>query len=263
MNLSPHYLNHILYYIFYLYHSCLYLLSTLFQKKIDFISPEKKYYNLISEKFQKYITDDHNDKNNNIHPIFYEAKEYNQLMKIENNQIESLWKTRILMDYSPRGNIIMFYDPYKLGFSYYCDQNVVPYDILNAVAMKYVMTYNCYFFFMDELLLPEKNPLKIHYLEKENEKKENKHLINETFVKLKNYKLDTTSSISSNKKDELKEKMKNKFIYLGTIRNFKLIQPTLKKTIKPFHSTLLDNLNQNLSYNEFKKLKQLEEKKKL
>jgi hypothetical protein len=228
------------------------------------VSPEKIYYNSISEKFQKYISENREDKNNNIHPIFYQQKEYNELMKIENNNIESLWKTRILMDYNPRGNIIMFYDPYKMGFSYYCDQNVVSYDILNAVAMKYVMMYNCYFFFMDEMLLPEKNPLKMHYLEnkKETEKNENKPLLNESFVKLKNYKLNPSDPSKSSKKDESNEKMKNKFIYLGNIRNFKITQPIIKKRgIQCFQSPLLDGLHQNISYTEFKKLKQLEKEK--
>lgn len=266
MNLYFQYLNRLFYFIFLIYHKCLYLISRVFQKKIEYISPEKIYYNSISEKFQKYISENREDKNNNIHPIFYQQKEYNEVMKIENNNIESLWKTRILMDYNPRGNIIMFYDPYKMGFSYYCDQNVVPYDILNAVAMKYVTMYKCYFFFMDEMLLPEKNPLKMHYLEnkkeeitnKEPEKKENKSLKNESFVKLKNYKVKDSLSM----KNEPNTKIKNKFIYLGNIRNFKITQPIVKnKSVKGFQSPLLDGLQHNFSYTEFKKMKQLEKEK--
>ena len=255
MNLYFKYLNRVIYYIFYTYYRCLYIASTLFQKKIDIVSPEKKYYNIIFEKFQNYIKNSDDDKNTNIDVIFYEKKEYNKIMKIENNNIESLWKTRILMDHNPRGNIIMFYDCYKMGFSYYCDQSVVPYEILNAVAMKYVMTYHCYSFFIDDLILPndEKNPLKIHYLEEKKENTSSKPIVNNSFVKLKKMEFST-------KRDESKTIMKNKFIHLGNIRNFKITQNVNKKNVKPFHSSLLDGLNNNVSYTEFKMLKEEKQK---
>jgi len=250
MNLYFQYLNRLLYYIFYIYYKCLHIASTLFQKKLEMVSPEKIYYTTIFEKFQNYMNDSDDDKNANIDSVFYQKKEYNEVMKLENNNLESLWKTRILMDYNPRGNIIMFYDCYKMGFSYYCDQSVVPYEILNAVAMKYVMTYHCYSFFMDELIVHnnENNPLKIHYLEEKKENTLSKPIMNNSFVKLKKTELST-------KKEQSKIIMKNKFIHLGNIRNFKMIQ-SVKKNNKSFHSPLLDGLNNHVSYTEFKKMKE-------
>lgn len=237
-----YFFNTFLYYIFIAYHRIIQLITIFYEKKIECINPDKIYYSKILDKFQK------TDENNyNIDSIFFNKKEFNEFMKTTNNSLETIWKTRILMESTPRGNIIMFYDPYKLGFSYYCDQNVISYDILNTVAMKYVMIYKCYLFFIDQLILPEKeNPLIMHYLE---DKKESKK--NDSFIKLKNY--------TSEKKEpsiQKKETMKNKFIYLGNIRNFKIIQPISKKnTINNFNSKLLDGITTNMSYNEFKALK--------
>lgn len=266
MNLLLSYFKHVVYTFFLFYHKCLYYINQFSQPKIKYITPETRYCDSIVEKFQKYMLENKTYKNENIDPIFYQQKDYNEYMKSQNNTIESLWKSRILMDYNPRGNIIMFYDPYKMGFSYYCDQTVVPYEILNAVAMKYVMTYHCYDFFLDELIVTEKNPLKIHYLEDQKDKSNNKVLKDDSFVKLK--KKIEISSDSTTKNEESKKEissvMKNKFIYLGNIRNFKMIQPIKKpRGIQPFQSSLLNGLNNQISYAEFKRLKEEEKQKQM
>jgi hypothetical protein len=62
-------------------------------------------------------------------------------MTESNTELEKMWRTRILFENTPRGNVIMFYDPYKLGFSFYCDQKIISYDILNAIATKYVRMF--------------------------------------------------------------------------------------------------------------------------
>jgi hypothetical protein len=46
----------------------------------------------------------------------------------------------ILIDRTPYGNVIMHYDVFKNGFAYYSDINL-SYKIINAVAMKYVLTF--------------------------------------------------------------------------------------------------------------------------
>ena len=79
--------------------------------------------------------------NANIDPNIYDKKGFSVLMKHEGNDTERLWKTRILYDSTPRGSVIMYYDMYRQGFAYYADQNCIPYAILNALAMKYVVTF--------------------------------------------------------------------------------------------------------------------------
>jgi len=162
-------------------------------KTITYLDNDMKYIHPLKTRFLRDISggagaagaaDLHNQ---NIVSVFYNKKEFgetvataNNVLETEwrtrilmestetvataNNVLETEWRTRILMESTPRGNIIMYFDAYKLGFAYYCDQNVISYDILNAMAMKYVSVYKCRDFFMDETFVC--SPLiKIHLLE--------------------------------------------------------------------------------------------------
>jgi hypothetical protein len=225
------------------------------------LDQDTKYMNKYGSKFEEIIENrESNPYNSNVETVFYDKKEFTEYMKTQNNEIENIWKTRILMENYSRGNIIMFYDAYKLGFSYYCDQNVVSYDILNAIAMKYVITYQCLPFFIDEMVLPEdyKVSLKIHYVE---DKKEKRTVdVNHSFAKLRNY--NATTSTSENKNgNKTEDKLRNKFIYLGNIRNFKICQTPIKKhSLNHFSSSLLDGVAKDnkaqkecINYADFKK----------
>lgn len=202
-----------------------------------FIKPTKNTYENIKPK--KYLRN--NKMNTNIDNIFFNRKEYKKLLEDPNNFLELKWKSNILIENTPRGNIIMYYDAYKEAFAYYSDQTGIPYKILNIVAMKYVMKFFCIDFFVDETVLFGKNPspfidIILEDQNKENEKKKQNmknllgisldnnckdHII--PFVKPKNTnktqnKNDLTSQITEN------PKMKNKFIYIGKITNFSIIQ---------------------------------------
>jgi len=223
------------------------------------VDKEREYVNHIKNRFEKIVENGENHPcDANMDRIFYDKKEFVEYMKQENNFIEKIWKTRILMEKYPRGgNIIMFYDAYKLGFSYYCDQSVVPYETLNVIAMKYVMTYQCLPFFVDEKSLPEQYdiPLKIHYIEEKKERRVSQ--VNHSFAKLRNY-----ANEEQNLQNPTSEnKLRNKFIYLGNIRNFKMCQtPPKKNSLNHFNSSLLNGLAKDneaqqecMSYSEFKK----------
>jgi len=213
-------------------------------------------YNLkFSKSFENLAIQDF-DKN--IDEAFYDRSLFKEALHEENNDIERLWRTRILFENTPRGNVIMHYDAYKIGFAYYCDQ-YVPYDILNAVAMKYVLTFQCRDFFVDEMARPENAPSKILALIEEPKKEEKKtdpentsskiSVKNGPFAKLKNYNT-VSSKVETNKtedkKEEKKEKHRNRFVNLGKIVNFSFIQKP-KKTHKPFKSELGNGLFDNVS----------------
>ena len=235
----------------------------------------------------------------NIDPIFYDKKEFTTCVMEADNHLEKIWRTRIIFENTPRGNVIMFYDAYKLGFSFFCDQNVVSYDILNAIAMKYVRIFNCCDFFIDDSITPISSPfIKLHFLEDE---KKNKPILNNSnndnkngnsaFVKLRNYSKENSDKTQTSIKNSLAikdsffsqlfpsvkgveadplittdkkvpEKMKNKFVYLGKIHNFKMTQPIPKKrkVLVNFTSSLMENIRidsnvqrQRMSYSDFKK----------
>jgi hypothetical protein len=224
----------------------------------DMANDYASVYNLkFSKSFENLAIQDF-DKN--IDPLFYDRTLFKEALHEENNDIETLWRTRILFENTPRGNVIMYYDAYKIGFAYYCDQ-YVPYDILNAVAMKYVLTFQCRDFFVDEMARPENAPSKILTLIEEPKKEEEKKtdaentsskisVKNGPFAKLKNYntvssKVETNNK-TEDKKEEKKEKHRNRFVNLGKIVNFSFIQKP-KKVHKPFKSELGNGLFDNVS----------------
>jgi len=242
--------------------------------------------------FLKTFTDTNKDLlqwNLNINYIFYAKSQYQEMIKDTKNPLEQQWKTRILFENTPRGSVIMYYDPFKLVFSYYSD-NAMPYNILNAIAMKYVINFRCRDFFKDEQVLPENTPLPILKLLQEdkptNDKPENsekpkedenikQRLRNAPFAKFKNYnKISNKVQENQNKgekKDEKdttekkepeKPKERNRFISLGKTHNFKILQSIpKKKAMAAFKSTLANSLFDNSSvqkevfnYRDFKKL---------
>ena len=220
------------------------------------------------------------NKNLNIDPVFYSKEKYVDLLKNEDNELEKEWKKRILIEYTPRGNVFMFYDPYKLGFSYYCDQ-YVPHNILNAVAMKYVLKFQCRDFFMDEYVVPESSasPLLSLVIEekkvKENQDKMDSNiknrLRNAPFAKFKTYnralstinedtKKEGSQNVPPEKQAPEKQKEINRFINLGKTMNFSMLQPVMKKKSNNlFQSKLASSLFDNssvqkevFSYRQFK-----------
>jgi hypothetical protein len=196
--------------------------------------------------------------NQNVDMVFYSKKAYQQLLVDEKNREEQLWKTRFLFTATPRGNIIMFYDVYKLGFAYYSDTQSIPYSVLNAVAMKYVSQFHCLDFFMDDRVFPEfhVSPLLSILLTEEKkpatENKEEKNvklmLNHAPFAKLKNYSKSTAPTrmdASGGGMEDVpaKEFTSNRFICLGKIANFQILQrgPSKKTAEKKYASKLFDD----------------------
>lgn len=213
------------------------------------------------ELFNK--TEKETDFNENVDPVFYQKNILNEILKDPKNKLEIQWKTRILYDSLSRGNIIFFYDPYKMGFSYYSDQKVISYDILNAVAMKYVIIYRCRHFFIDEFVIPKEHPSPLIdlYFKEKIESKEKK-VDKSHFIKRKTTMKEVSNQYENGKLKLLEpEKVQNKFIYLGKIANFQWIQPAPKKQkiLAKFTSPLLENIikdsgvqRETMKYSDFK-----------
>lgn len=205
-------------------------------------NPEAKYISERKRSFLLSYIDKCADVNENIEPEFYDKDQYNSIMKEESNILETAWKKRILLDSTPRGNVVLFYDPYKQGFSYYSDQHI-PYSLLNAAAMKYVCTFRCRDFFMDEEVTPEYSPSALLSLRIQEEKKEliekkSKMVGSAVFAKFKNYTKVSdpiSAAIIPNKIQKIsipnsggKEYARNKFIYIGKLANWNILTKKVK-----------------------------------
>jgi len=60
---------------------------------------------------------------------------------LDKTTLENL-ANNFVMEYTPNGNVIMFYDVVRETFTYYAD-NSIPYRYLQVLARKYVCTFNC------------------------------------------------------------------------------------------------------------------------
>jgi hypothetical protein len=93
---------------------------------------------------------------------------------IIDNKLNKL-KDCFVLEKTPLGNVLMFYNHSRDAFEFYSD-NTIPYRYLEAVARKYVKTFNCRPIFVDmeeELRLCEE---RIEKEEKEKEEKEREAL---------------------------------------------------------------------------------------
>jgi hypothetical protein len=57
-------------------------------------------------------------------------------------------KSNFIFEKTPMGNVIMYYNKDRNSFEYYTD-NIIPYRILDTVARKYVLTYDCCELYID------------------------------------------------------------------------------------------------------------------
>jgi hypothetical protein len=174
-------------------------------------------------------------------------------MQTPNTDLEKKWKSNLLLETTPRGNIIMYYDAYKMGFAYFSDQKGISYDILNACAMKYVEIFRCCDLFVDEAIIQSNND-------------DNTNTVSDIITTiLEHYTpLKLTHSLSANLKNK-NEMVRNKFVYVGKISsgNCLLLQTykpqNEKKSLPLFQSVLLENMKKNgnddskrISYKDFK-----------
>lgn len=252
------------------------------------LSPDEEFIKKNRDKFNEtYEESLHIEKyNENVDSIFLNKQLYSEVTKLSDSELELSWRRRILFEFTPRGSVIMFYDSYKQGFSYYSDQTI-SYAILNAIAMKYVITYRCRDFFIDEQIIPEGHVSRILELSKKEEhdkKKDEKKLVTRIdtttgpFAKLKSYMKDPIIASTISKKTlnlpkigDLKKSipvfnkdvMKNKFISLGKIMNWNILNPVKKNKISShYKSPLLKSLENNanvqssiLNYKNYKATK--------
>jgi hypothetical protein len=234
--------------------------------------PYREYIEKQKASFLSTYTKDNHQTvySSSIDPVFYSAPDFQYMVTDEMNPIEKQWRTRILFESTPRGNILMTYDAYKMAFSYYSDIGSIPYTLLNAVAMKYVSTFRCRDFFVDEAITPTPSPLlAVHFADAQpktaapqpDTKKSTKPKLESTaFAKFKQYNTVSTKIEPSAKKDTIT----NRFVNAGKMRNISILHTVPKKfVLNKFTSSTTAALQGNaqtqqgvFSYRDFKQLQQ-------
>ena len=198
------------------------------------LSPEEKYIKDIDEKFQQSYENKIVEWSDNIYEEDTTENYFKNKSQVLCSILEKKWKSRILFEPTPRGNIIMMYDTYTEAFVYYIDTSGTPYKLLNAVAMKYVLTFRCRDFFVDENKIPDgmTTPfIKNLNLKEEQEKNKKVTFFNELtngvpedspFAKLKSRNV--SEKIPKKETEIQKIKIQNRFISQGKISNYRFLQ---------------------------------------
>ena len=240
----------------------------------DYVSTyTKKHHDQFIKVLTEKVLTEKSIYNTNTDACLYNRKECTEMMLDPENDLEKKWKTRILFETTPRGNIIMHYNPFKNAFAYYCDNASLPYTILNAVVMKYVLLYRCIDLFIDEHV-SHAHPSPLIQIIKDYEKEQDKKPDNEkialpkskAFAKFKNYSKTSTDKSDPHKSDSTTPKMINSIVYMGKMANFSFIQKSSKKKSIGFRSKLLEGLDSQSkikSWRDFKQKTQTPEAKSL
>jgi hypothetical protein len=203
------------------------------------------------------------NKEINMDELEQTAKQY-----IIDEQLKK-FKMNYVIEHTPLGNVLMFYNHDKLAFEYYSDLTI-PYRYLETVARKYVIAYNYrpLYIDMDEEFKEYENKLKKKEEEKIKYKQENGgNKSKDVFAKFKSYNKEAGTGrintapppknnipqnrrvvVNDNKKDVnekilLKENA-NRYSYQGKFLNFNILQKIDRKVVDKKYA---------LSYSDFKK----------
>jgi hypothetical protein len=211
------------------------------------LSPNEAYIEQNTALFVARLEKDNDEANSNIDKRFYLKEAYDEATQEQNGDLEKEWRKRIFMEYTPRGNIVMYYDAYKRGFAYYSDTHI-SYPLLNSVAMKYVCVYHCLDFFIDENIhhnVSQSPFLRIHEIEK-NAVKENKG--KKVDVKKGPFLQPKPKKTKGKLRIDTSEKVlaQNKFVSMGKIHNFSLLEKPIVKV------TEIKQIAKPMKYGDFK-----------
>ncbi len=186
-------------------------------------------------------------------------------------------KNNIIMEKTPLGNVVMFYNNSRSSFEYYSD-STIPYRYLEVLGRKYVITYNCKRIYVDmskELEEAEKKLAEKKQKEEEEKKKqeeaEEKGKSNPTaateepqkknvFAKFKTYNKDTSIKAAAvpldrpapvkqttPQEEKVVKERANRYSFEGKIANFSFLKKVDRKAVDKLYG---------LSFAEFKKMQQ-------
>lgn len=185
-------------------------------------------------------------------------------------------KNNIIMEKTPLGNVVMFYNNSRASFEYYSD-STIPYRYLEVLGRKYVITYNCKRIYVDmskeledaEKKLAEKK-------QKEEEEKKKQAAVEKTksnpiaateepqkknvFAKFKTYNKDTSikaaavpldrpapAKQTAPQEEKVVKERANRYSFEGKLANFSFLKKVDKKAVDKRYG---------LSFSEFKKMQQ-------
>jgi len=210
--------------------------------------------------------------------VIFEEKykeEYKKAEEVElsKERLEQL-KNTILIEKTPLGNVVMYYDESRETFTYYSD-STMPYRYLEVVARNYVVKNRCKKLYVDmekelkeaqeKIENKQKEELEIKQQIEENKEKEiTAPVKRNVFAKMKNYNKDTSlksagiptdnksvtkkvipSSKNADSKNMVLKENANRYSYEGKIANFSFLKKVERKAIDKRYA---------MNFSDFKKM---------
>jgi hypothetical protein len=214
-------------------------------------------YDKSCKKYAEFYGKESADENSNIDPVLYDFDKRKEIFVSPDNEMEKQWKSRILIENTPRGNVMIYFNPYLLSYHYYSDEQIIPYKILQQVATRYVVMFRCKDFFIDVEKRPGNKILEV--LQKEEDSLKSKKMkVNDitkcvniqsdskdVFAALKDYRSEVKPTEATNvktngpnkmdpkpKKKVEESKFSNKFVRVGKMCEFNITQKPVDKKIE-------------------------------
>lgn len=187
-------------------------------------------------------------------------------------------KNSIIMEKTPLGNVVMFYNNSRASFEYYSD-STIPYRYLEVLGRRYVITYNCKRIYVDmskEIEEAEKKLIEKKQKE-EDEKKKQEELAEKAknnpertdapepqkknvFAKFKTYNKDTSikaaavpldrpapAKNTTPQEEKVVKERANRYSFEGKLVNFNFLKKVDRKAVDKRYG---------VSFAEFKKMQQ-------
>ena len=181
----------------------------------------------------------------------YENKYYDKYDKLECIELEEDYvkglKKNIIIEKTPKGNILMYYDFDKESFIYYSDTKDINYLFLETVARKYAIQYNC-----KKIVVDIKKELEEAKKEKPKEEIKKKESKNELFASFKNYNRKGSGGAKTINKTFILRQNANRYSYRGKLNEYEYLQSDSYKKEK----------NEEFEIVNFASFKRLQEKNK-
>ena len=114
-----------------------------------YMSVKDKYVNRMNIRFLSMKKDNYNENITDLEHKTYDSREE---CISERKDVVEKWERRKLIENIGDCNILMQYDIERQAFVYFCDNRSLSYNVLNAVAMKFVLTFRCCDYFIDNTI---------------------------------------------------------------------------------------------------------------
>jgi len=198
-----------------------------------------------------------------------EDEEVNKLAKefVVNERLNTL-KNSMMIEKTPLGNVLMFYNNSRSSFEYYSD-STIPYRYLEVIGRKYVINCNCkqiYVVMSKEIEEAEKKLAEKKQKEEEKEKEQEEKMKTQptqqqaknVFAKFKKYNKDTSiksaavpldrpapAKQTAPQEDKIVKERANRYSFEGKLANFSFLKKVDRKVVDKRYA---------VSFAEFKRM---------